>query len=144
MNRIVILLALAGILAGAHAATHDKAYKWVDENGVVHFSDAPPPSDTKNVQSVHIINDTPVSAQAAGTETKPAEDKPKQASTGVPDNAENRAKECEQAKRNLALLQSNYSVSEIGPDGKVKAIDDKDRSARIAGVNDRIAQFCGK
>ena len=43
----------------------------------------------------------------------------------------------------LALLQSKYPVSEIGPDGKVKPIDDKERDSRIAGVNDRIAQFCG-
>ena len=144
MNRVVILFTLACTAAGAFAADKQQVYKWTDANGVLHFSDAPPPSDAKNVQSLRLVGGTSSEVPAADANAVAAEEKPKQAAAGVPDNAENRAKECEQAKRNLALLQSNYPVSELGADGKVKPIDDKDRSARIAGVNDRIAQFCAK
>ena len=136
MNRAVILFILA-IAAGASAADKKEVYKWTDANGVVHFTDAPPPTDTKNVQTLRLIGGTSSETPVADANA-PAQDKAK--AVAGPDSA----KECEQAKRNLALLQSNYSVSELGPDGKVKPIDDKERAGRIAGVNDRIAQFCAK
>jgi hypothetical protein len=148
MNRLVILLVLACGAISAHAATKDQVYKWTDANGVVHYSDAPPPKDALDVKSVHIVGDTTAEApRAAASEDKA---KPASASTAPanavppPDTADVRAKECDQAKRNLALLQSPYPVSELGPDGKAQPIDDKERDARIAGVNDRIAQFCAK
>lgn len=144
MNRAVILFTLACIAAGAFAADKQQVYKWTDANGVVHFSDAPPPSDTKNVQSVRLVGGTSAETPAADANAAPADDKTKPATAVAADSADSRAKDCEQAKRNLALLQSNYSVSELGPDGKVKPIDDKERAGRIAGVNERIAQVCAK
>jgi|KBSSwiStaDraftv2_1062776.scaffolds.fasta_scaffold549301_2 hypothetical protein len=149
MNRMLILLTLACTAAGAAAADKQQVYKWTDASGVVHFTDTPPPKDTPNVQSVRIVGNV----QSASEQTAPAADAKPPAAAGnaaakpagaAPDTADARAKECEQAKRNLALLQSNYSVSELGADGKVKPIDDKDRASRIAGVQDRITQFCGK
>jgi hypothetical protein len=147
MNRLAILLVLACGAISAHAATKDQVYKWTDANGVVHYSYTPPPNDTQDVKSMHIVGDTTVEAPRAAAsddKTKPASATTPPANAGVPDNADNRAKECDQAKRNLALLQSPYPVSELGPDGKPQPIDDKERGARIAGVNDRIAQFCDK
>ena len=144
MNRAVILFTLACTAAGAFAADKQQVYKWTDANGVLHFSDAPPPSDTKNVQSLRLVGGTSSETPAADANAAPADDKSKPAAPVAADSADTRAKDCEQAKRNLALLQSNYSVSELGPDGKVKPIDDKERAGRIAGVNERIAQLCAK
>ena len=147
MNRLVILLVLACGAISAHAATKDQVYKWTDANGVVHYSDAPPPKDAQDVKSVHIVGGTTAATPSpppSDDKTKPASASTPPANAGAPDTAENRAKECDQAKRNLALLQSPYPVSELGADGKPQAIDDKTRDARIAGVNDRIAQFCDK
>ena len=138
MNRAVIFFILACTAAGVSAADKQQVYKWTDASGVVHFTDAPPPTDTRNVQTLRLVGGT-ASAEPADANAAPAENKPAQA-PAMSDSA----KECEQAKRNLALLQSNYTVSELGADGKVKPIDDKERAGRIAGVNDRIAQFCGK
>ena len=137
MNRLVTLLVLACATAVALAADKQQVYKWTDVNGVVHFSDAPPPSDTKNVESLLLVGGT-----SSASETPAADDKAKPASQAV--SPENRAKECEKAKRNLAMLQSNNPVSEVGPDGKAKPIDDQERNSRIGGVIDRIAQLCDK
>jgi len=142
MKRQVVLLALMSLAAAASAAEKQQAYKWTDANGVVHFTDTPPPKETPNVQAVKIVDN------ATASDATPPSDNTPPASTNAkplaPDTPENRAKLCEQAKHNLAMLQSSLPVSELGPDGKVKAIDDKERDARIAGVNDRIAQLCGQ
>lgn len=142
MKREVVLLTLMSLAAGASAAEKQQAYKWTDANGVVHFTDTPPPKEIPNVQAVKIVDHAPV------VDAAPANDKTAQASTDAKppaaDTPENRAKLCDQAKHNLAMLQSPFPVSELGPDGKVKTIDDKERDARIAGVNDRIAQLCGQ
>lgn len=146
MKRTVALVALACITAAASAAdSKQQVYKWTDVNGVVHFTDTPPPKETPNVQSMHLIGSVqaPTEPAAAPAEAKPADDKTAKPVAATAGSADQRAKDCEQAKRNLQLLQSKYPVSEIGSDGKVKAIDDKDRESRIAGVNDRIAQLCG-
>ena len=67
---IAISLALTAVCAGAHA--EETVYKWVDEDGVVHFSDAPPaegdPSDAETV----IIPKSPPVAAPAQPAAKPA------------------------------------------------------------------------
>ena len=67
---IAISLALTAVCAGARA--EETVYKWVDEDGVVHFSDAPPaegdPSDAETV----IIPKSPPVAAPAQPAAKPA------------------------------------------------------------------------
>ena len=147
MNRVMILLALACTAASALAADKQQVYKWTDANGVVHFSDAPPPKDTQNVQSMRLVGGTTATASSTEDEGKAAAaDASKTVASAPPPPAaeDARAKECEQAQRNLKVLQSDLPVSELGADGKVKPIEDKERAARIAGVQDRIAQYCTK
>jgi len=143
MNRLVTLLVLACATAGALAADKQQVYKWTDANGVVHFSDAPPP-DAKNAELLHLVGGTSAASDSAAADdkTKPSDDKSKPASPT--DSTDTQAKECERAKNNLVLLQSNIPVNEITPDGKEKPLDAKDRQARVADVNARIARLCGK
>jgi hypothetical protein len=43
------LLALAFLAA---SAAHAETYKWVDQNGVVNYSNTPPPAAAKNAQTI--------------------------------------------------------------------------------------------
>jgi hypothetical protein len=148
MNRLVIVLALTCFAAGASAA-NKQVYKWTDANGVVHYTDAPPPKDTKDVKAVRVIGDT--TSEAAPPADKPAEDKAKPAADDKPkaeeptpeDAAKERAAKCDQAKLSLSLLQSNFPVTEVTASGEHKPVEDKDREARAAGVKQRIADLCG-
>ena len=67
---IAIVLTLTAVCTGAYA--EEKVYKWVDEDGVVHFSDAPPaegdPSDTEAL----VIPKSPPVAAPAQPAAKPA------------------------------------------------------------------------
>lgn len=60
---IAISLALTAVCAGAPA--EETVYKWVDEDGVVHFSDAPPAEgDPSDAETLVIPKSPPVAAPA--------------------------------------------------------------------------------
>lgn len=143
------LLALLLVAASAYA-TDAQVYKWTDAGGVVHYTDAPPPLDTKDVQTVRVRGgDRPHAVGNENTETagkaadaeaaKPAE--PPQA-TPVADTADNRAKACDLARNNLELLQSKFPVSVAGSNGKAQELDDKGRQGQIADANAQITLYC--
>jgi hypothetical protein len=142
MNRVVILLVLACAAASVFAADKKQVYKWTDANGVTHFSDAPPPKDTQNVQTLHMVGGMTAAAPM------PTDEKPKDAAAGsttpgapgeaVPDEATL----CKRSQSNLELLQGNTPVGIPGADGKATLLDDKAREAQIANAKVAIARFC--
>lgn len=151
MKRQLLLLTLLCAAATAHAG-EGQVYKWTDAAGIVHYSDAPPPRDTQNVQTVRVTGgDRPHAVASAADNTEAPDKKPEAAAgAGTPpatdatfaDTPENRAKNCQQARANLDVLQSKYPVSVTGADGKATALDDKARQARIDAANAQVAQNC--
>jgi len=140
MNRNLILLVLACAAASATAVDKQQVYKWTDANGIVHFSDAPPPQDTKNVQELHLSGGTTTaSAPAAADNPK---DAAATAANGAPANAPDEATLCKQSRANLELLQGKTPVGIAGADGKAQALDDQARQAQIANAKLAISRFC--
>jgi len=146
MNRHLLLYALLGAAALAHA---EQVYKWTDAQGITHYSDAPPPTETQNVQTVRVSGgDRPHAVQPADTtapapDTKPPAPAAAQPPPPVSDPGEYRAKNCAAARSNLEALQSKFPVSMPNKDGKQETItDDKARQAAIADARAQIAQFC--
>lgn len=147
MNGKLLLFVVLGTVGVAHA---EDVYKWTDAGGVVHYSDAPPPQDTANVQRVRVsggagrgMGQEGQSPTNASDPSKDAEKPPPQQASTVPDNSENRVKLCNQARANLELLQSKYQVSfDKENSGKPQLLDEKARQAQIADAQDQIAVFC--
>lgn len=144
MNRPVALLILACAAASAWSAEKQQVYKWTDANGVVHFSDAPPGNDTKNVQSMRLVGGMTAAAPAAAGDTAkdaPANPAPPGA-VAAADTPVDLAALCKQARANLELLQSNTPVGIAGADGKATALDDNARAGQIANAKLVIARYC--
>ena len=144
MNSKLLLLALLCAAVCAHAA-EGQVYKWTDAAGIVHYSDAPPPKDTQNVQTVRVTGgDRPHAVASENTESsaaKPEGDGAAPAAAAAaanPAEAELRKKNCQTARANLELLQSNYPVAMA--DGK--ALDDSGRKAQISEANAQVAFYC--
>jgi hypothetical protein len=146
MTRTIFFLGLCLSATTAFAA-QSQVYKWTDAQGVVHYSDAPPPTSQPNVQQVRVSGgDRPHAVEGDATADVPAS-KPADA---ISDNATAQAatpenshdKDCANARSNLELLQSKFQVSVAGSDGKAVALDDKARQAQIADMNAQIATFC--
>ena len=142
MNRQLLSFALLCATVSAHA---EQVYKWTDAAGVVHYSDATPPKDAQNVQTVRVTGgDRPHAVQPSETTdaAAPAEKKPEAAPaapTSLADTPENRAQLCQEARNTLELLQSKFPVSMAGSN---KPMDDKARQAQIAAANAQIVAYC--
>jgi hypothetical protein len=99
------VLAFASSFGTAHAAT----YKWVDEKGVVHYTDKMPPED---------INKGRVELNKQGVPVKATEPAPTPEQRKAKAQEEQRQKDLakqqeDQARRDRALLSSYTSESEI-------------------------------
>ena len=141
IHRAAAVLALAALFAGG-AACATELYKWTDKNGVVHYSDAPPPKGDEAAQRLR-LNGTESPKNEA--EAKPAEPEKADANkpaepppAALPDTPENRKRLCDQAQAQVDLLQSKFQVA----DSSGKPLDEKTRAARTADAKQAVATNC--
>jgi len=142
MLRTFMLIAAIGGAAGAYAAD---AYRWVDANGVVHFSDTEPAPELK-AQKVRVSGAKAAQATepAAADDQKSVDAKPAPTTTLVAaaDKQESEAR-CQQARSSLELLQSKHPVGlDDGSGGKPVALDDKARQQQIGSLQVVIGTYC--
>lgn len=149
MNRKLLLFALICVISSACMAKgSEQVYKWTDASGVVHFSDAPPPRDTANVQTMRVSGgDRPREVTADNTEnaensaaSKSGDDATQKGV--VADAKADRAKNCTTARENLSLLQSHFPVNMTGADGKAQPLDDSARTKQIGDAQALIDIYC--
>jgi len=144
MNRQWMLIALLGTMAAAQAAD---AYRWVDANGVVHYSDAPPPVEAK-AELVHL----PGTVKAAGAAV-PATDEPAKADDSeepgekkppgtLASSVQSAEKRCADARANLEVLQRSGPVGMDTGTGKPQPLDDNARQRQIGNAQTIIATYC--
>lgn len=143
------LLLLVLLVAGASASAA-QVYAWTDANGTRHFSDSPPPASA-NAQKIKVRGSLTSAEDAAAPQvvadaTPKAPDAPVTASNPnkpLVDSPENRAKQCQLARSNLALLQTNYQVSAPqGDDGKAQVLDEGGRKQAIDRAADQVSFYC--
>jgi hypothetical protein len=136
-QRITCLAAAIALLAiGTAAAT--ELYKWIDANGVVHYTDTPPPTSKGTAQHVHIDAVENSNAEATADAKPPANAKPAEKPESLPDTPENRKHLCDQAQSQIELLQSKFQVA----DASGQALDDKARAERVAQAQQAAASYC--
>jgi len=144
MNRQWMLIALLGTMAAAQAAD---AYRWVDANGVVHYSDAPPPVEAK-AELVHL----PGTVKAAGAAV-PVTDEPAKADDSeepgekkppgvLASSVQSAEKRCADARANLEVLQRSGPVGMDTGTGKPQPLDDNARQRQIGNAQTIIATYC--
>jgi hypothetical protein len=144
---LILLLALA--LGGAEASADDqKFYKWVDDEGVVHYS-ASPPSGVE-YEEVGVDLREPENRGTQGAPPRPTEDDPAgedQAAdmltteVGEPD-PEEVAERCEQYRTNLENLQREVNVFVRGDDGERTRVTEEERQRLIDQAQQFIEENC--
>lgn len=144
MSRLWVLAALLGSVAAAQAAD---AYKWVDANGVMHYSDTAPPPETQ-AELVHLKGTGGTAAPAAiEDDSANAEDSTLPAKKKAPDtlvsSVMSAEKRCADARANLEVLQRTGPVGiDTGGKGPPQPLDEKERQRRIFGAQSVIATYC--
>ncbi|WP_263081229.1 DUF4124 domain-containing protein [Endozoicomonas sp. Mp262] len=130
MKKIVwLFLLLPGILAA------DKVYKWLDNNGVIHYSVEPPvitrPGDIKMDAGEILFYEPQVSPEYDKTSyVINAADEPEPSAY------------CQKIRQNLVTLYKNDRVRIKQPDGTYHELDNHQKKAKIDEISALLKQHC--
>lgn len=136
--------ALVALALGLSIAGHAVAgmYKWVDEQGAVHYSQTPPPDRTAQELAPPPPPPKPVEPEAGAdaTDTAPGESAPE----GRPQEAENARKmrfqqNCTAARKNLQLYQTARRIMD---GGQLVILTDEEKTKRIEKAKEQIERYC--
>ena len=142
MKRFLFLLAvMLPVLAMA-----ESMYKWVDENGVVHFSETPPNEmpDAEVVQQnspQRISNEPPVNDASDESDNGQVKASGSGVSISTP---EEKASYCRSLKSNLAMLETSPRLQLTQPNGEQEILTDESRDREKARINRLLDLFCGE
>jgi hypothetical protein len=144
-----IIAGLLGLTLGAWLITSNaEAYRWTDANGVVHFSQFPPPNQQKNAKKV---SDTPISTLSGAGSTTSAKDSGTAPAAAAANSAPQPIKKqvmpaskqaCDTARTNLAALKSGQRIKVQMPDGSTHWLAGAERAKRLKQTQDFLAQRC--
>ena len=139
----LLLLTTLMIFAGSISAG---LYKWVDNEGNVHYSQKRPAN--KQYKRLKAPPPAPANSQPLYNSSKP-EKKASKATNKNPNktveaetakNKKIRADNCVKAKKNLNTLQVNRRIRD--KDGNLIIIDDNVRAKQIEKAKQAISEFC--
>lgn len=133
---MVAAIASISIIATAHA---QQLYRWVDADGVTHYSDSVPDVEGYEVRQVR---QTGAMSAPEPTAAEPDPDVLAAAAASRPVDPQ-RPQKCQQARNNLELLSGDQQLNmDLDGDGQVEPIDDTARQAQIDIAKQQIAAFC--
>ena len=131
----VLLLTAMMIFAGSATAG---LYKWVDDDGNVHYSQKRPAN-----QQFKRLKEPPPAPDNAKPLYKSGVPATKAGKTATAETAKNkaiRAKNCAQAKKNLSNFQIHRRMRD--KDGNVTVIDNKERASQIENAKKAMSNYC--
>ncbi len=146
---ILLAAGLAGFMAQPEAVAQEQTiYKWVDVEGVIHYTARPP--DDAEYEEVDINNREPLDSAAddgtmaeAGQPAEPASSPPEQPQmeTTEPD-PEMVAERCAQARDNLEKLNRHANLVISGEDGQRRAVTNEERQRMLEEAQQFIDEWC--
>jgi hypothetical protein len=149
---IQLFIAMAILLATATVAA--QVYKWVDKEGHVQYTDAPPPTGASKAEAKKVET----GASAASTSATPAPslqdrakayDKRRSDAADVAKKAEEARKKdddasenCKSARAALRDLESGRPIKRTNDQGEITVMNDEAREAETARVRAAAAASC--
>lgn len=145
---IMIKIAIAFTVMLASLPLNAAIYKWIDEQGEVHYSQSPPKQ--KSATRMHIpsqrtaaSNTEPdTSADQSAADNKQSHESEPASNQQNTDNAAELIKKCQSARQALTTLQQDKRVFTVDEQGERHYFDDMERSSRIAQLKQNIDKYC--
>jgi cytoskeletal protein RodZ len=143
MRRLPIALVLLLVAPLATA----QVYKWTDAQGITHYSESPPPGNTKYSQvSVATGSDTSAASSSSAASNSSGDSSQSSSSSTTPaqtpDTPENRAKLCASLKANISTLQGSGPVVMQGPGGEQHLLNADQRKQQLDAGQSQYQQYC--
>lgn len=132
-SALALLAAAAVLISNAQAAT--EVYKWTDEKGLVHYTDAPPEGhqyEKLNLGSSRTLSEAPPPTPELPVEV------PKVPQPVTQSN-------CEIARKNLNTFATNENISmDNDGDGKPEALDAAQRAKEVTRNQELVKIYCAE
>lgn len=155
--RFVALLSVLLVCLTAPSLALSEIYRWVDENGVVHYSEVPPPSDQD--AETHDLPATPEEVTeipsagidfdgegAVESDAGAAADMRRQqlAESREQRRAEQAelARVCDQAMARLEKIEPNRRVYFTNEEGETERMDDEERASEVSTLRAFLEANC--
>ena len=141
-----ILLLCACLVAPCALA--QQMYKWVDEKGVTHYSETPPPDGTKGASKIEVKTPTPDRAPTDNWREREAQSKERRAKQGVQDEQarmkeeSQRANNCRRAQRQADTMTHPGGVYRLNEKGERVFMEDQERAAKLEEARQDVARYC--
>lgn len=143
MRSMVIVGSL--LLALSSSTMAAQVYKWVDAQGITHFSAQPPQGQTAQTLNTVTPPPKPVAAESDASENSEslvAQEKiDRKVKQQVAEQEAERKRYCETLQTNLAQLQNNPRVR-VEENGEVRRLKEEERQSRIAETKQKIEENC--
>lgn len=143
-TRLFAALLTCSVAMAAHAGI----YKWVDAEGVTHYSENKPPQDAKNVKVIKAsttpssdVDDARKKLDAQRKQALSDLEKKEKTAAGVP-LAENRKALCDGLRNNLKVMGEHQRVREQQKDGSSVVLTPEQKAARLKELQDRLNNEC--
>jgi len=129
------------------SAQAEQVYKWVDENGTIHYSDMKP----NNVNAENVRVKTGKSSGSRSSPQSQAQEmsaQQEQALQKKADELQTQAKarendaQCQLVRDNLKKLQENSRVKVSGEDGEFRYLTPEEINAKKAEYREMLQNFC--
>lgn len=148
MNRRIGKFSLI-LLAVAPCAAFAGVYKWIDDNGVTHYSQTPPAG--RSSRQIEVPAVAPASAPARTFQEQERElrqqrlqreqSEEAQRNREVGDAATRRQK-CLSAQSTLHILEMQRPIYSVNEKGERVFIEDSDRPAAIEAARENVRTYC--
>ena len=162
MTKYRFLLLSALLLSVTSVSVLAEIYKWKDKDGVMRYTDTPPPSGTKSYQTLGKKASKPVQggdedtkamsgipARVEGASEADIAEKRRQLAETEKRNKEVKDKERKQREHNCAVAKSNYETYSQGgrmfktnPQGEREYLGDEDLKAGLEQAQREINENC--
>lgn len=149
MRRLPVFVLGVALMALAHQGVSAGVYRWVDDEGKVHYGDRPPGKDKA----------TPIELESAPA-PDPDDDERRaktrrlldameskrdreneQAAQAKADKAR-RERNCEIARRHVTLYQRANQISRVGADGERTYLSDEERDQALTHARSLVDRWC--
>ena len=146
MRTILVFMTLA-----AAAAIAQPMYKWVDEKGVTHYSEHPPPDGKAQKVEVKPSGPPPRPASPDGWKQRELDSRARRLETEQKDEYEKatrhneaaeRTNRCNHARRELRILETQVPVYALNEKEERVYLDDKDRAREIEEWKRHVRAYC--
>lgn len=140
-------LAIAAALAVC-AASAQTMYKWVDEKGVTHFSETPPPDGNKGVTKIEVKPIAPDKPASDNWREREQEAKQRRAKQGLEQEGarkqeeSQRAQRCRAAQRKADTMKNYARVFRLDDKGERVWLEERERASQLDEANQEIAKYC--